>query len=217
MSKDNVVTKSFTGFEIKDAEKGLIKAVIATLGVVDKDEDVITADAIKSGAKVTMSCYGHDAVYGNLPAGKGALSIDGNSVVFDGKAFLSTSGGRDAFEVLKEMGADQEWSFGFKVMGSEVPDDAWKKKGARRMLTKLDCFEVSPVLRGAGVNTRTLAVKSEETVPDPAIEAARLETERKEKEQAETLRIDTERKAKEAAENNEYLTRRFGKPPAGVK
>jgi hypothetical protein len=133
-----------------------------------------------------MSSYGHDAVFGDLPAGKGTLSIDGNDVVFEGKAFLSTTRGRDTFEVLKEMGPDQEWSFGFRILGAEVPDDSWKKKGARRMLTKLDAFEVSPVIRGAGVNTRTLAVKAEEVLPDPAIEAARVEAESKAAEDAET-------------------------------
>lgn len=211
---ENIVTKCFTGVEIKDAEKGLIKAVIATIGVVDKDEDVITADAIREGAKVTMSCYGHDAVYGDLPAGRGTLSIDGNSVVFDGKAFLNTTRGRDSFEVLKEMGADQEWSFGFRILGAEVPDEEWKKKGARRMLTKLDAFEVSPVIRGAGVNTRTLAVKSEEATVDPAAEAARLETVRKEKEEAEAARIKAEVEAKELARLNEDADRLFSRRPA---
>jgi hypothetical protein len=35
--------------------------------------------------------------------------------------FLTTTRGRDTFELLKEMGADQEWSFGFRIMGAEVP------------------------------------------------------------------------------------------------
>lgn len=206
-TQPEVITKSFTGVEIKDAEKGLIKAVIATLGVVDKDEDVISADAIKEGAKVSMSSYGHDAVFGDPPAGKGTLSIDGNSVVFEGKAFLSTTRGHDTFEVLKEMGADQEWSFGFRILGAEVPDEDWKKKGARRILTKLDAFEVSPVIRGAGVNTRTLAVKAEDA--DPAIEAARVEAERKAAEIAEATRVETEAKAKELARANEDIDRLF--------
>lgn len=215
-TQPETVTKSFCGVEIKDAEKGLIKAVIATLNVVDKDEDVITVDAIKEGARVSMSSYGHDTVFGDLPAGKGALTIDGNNVVFEGKAFLSTSRGRDTFEVLKEMGPDQEWSFGFRILGAEVPDDAWKKKGARRILTKLDAFEVSPVIRGAGVNTRTLAVKSEETLPDPAIEAAKLETDRKAAELVEAGRVETEAKAKELARVNDDADRLFRRRPAAA-
>jgi hypothetical protein len=73
--------------------------------------------------------------------------------------FLATTDGRDTFECLKEMGSDQEWSFGFRILGAEVPSDDERKQGARRILTKLDAFEVSPVIVGAGVGTRTTAVK----------------------------------------------------------
>jgi phage head maturation protease len=180
---DELTIKSFT-FEVKDAEKGLVEAVVATLGVVDKDEDIIRPDAIKDGSKVSMSSYGHDAMYGNAPVGKGEIVVEGNKAVFKGRLFLATANGRDTFETLKEMGSDQQWSFGFRILGSEVPEERERKLGARRILTKLDCFEVSPVIIGAGVGTRTLAVKSAETAPpppDPAVEAARLEAERKER------------------------------------
>lgn len=185
MSEQTIVVKEFGTFEVKDAEKGEVEAVVATIGVIDKDEDIIRPDAIKDGSKVSMSSYGHDAIYGDPPVGKGALYVDGNKVVFKGRMFINTSRGRDTFETLKEMGADQQWSFGFRIMGSEVPEEKDRKLGARRILTKLDCFEVSPVIIGAGVGTRTLAMKSAEETPppppDPAIEAARLETERKER------------------------------------
>lgn len=159
MSTDALTLKSFGTFEIKDANTGSVEAIIATLMVVDKDEDVITETAIPDGAKVSMSAYGHDAVFGTAPVGKGKLVIEGNKAVFKGRLFLGTSRGRDTFEVLKEMGEEQQWSFGFRILGAEVPDEAWKKRGARRILTKLDCFEVSPVIVGAGVGTRTVGVK----------------------------------------------------------
>lgn len=167
MANEQVV-KTFASFEIKDADKGEVEAVIATLGVVDRDEDVIRKDAIADGAKVTMSAWGHDAVFGNRPVGKGVLTVDGNRLKFAGRVFLTTDDGRDTFAVLKEMGADQEWSFGFRVLGSEVPSEAERKQGARRILTKLDAFEVSPVLVGAGVGTRTLGVKSADAQADGA-------------------------------------------------
>jgi hypothetical protein len=162
---DALALKSFGTFEIKDANTGSVEAIIATLLVVDKDEDVITESAIPDGAKVSMSAYGHDAVFGTAPVGKGKLVTEGNMVAFKGRLFLGTQRGRDTFETLKEMGSDQEWSFGFRILGAEVPDDAWKKRGARRMLTKLDCFEVSPVIVGAGVGTRTVGVKGAKHPP----------------------------------------------------
>lgn len=202
--------KSFCSIEVKDAEKGDVEAIIATLGVVDKDEDIITRDAIPEGSKVSMSAYGHDAVYGTAPVGKGTIRVEGNKAVFKGRMFLATTRGRETFEVLKEMGADQEWSFGFRILGAEVPSEEQRKQGARRILTKLDAFEVSPVIVGAGVGTRTLGVKAAEAPPppDPAIEAARLAAEQAETDRRAVL-------AKQHAINDD-CDRRFRRPPMGV-
>lgn len=166
------IMKGLGAFEIKDAEKGEVEAVVATLGVIDRDGDIITRTAIADGAKVKMSSYGHDAMFGAIPVGKGALAIDGDRVVFRGKVFLGTARGRETFDVLKEMGADQEWSFGFRVLGSETPSEEDRKRGAYQVLTKLGAFEVSPVMIGAGVGTRTLGVKEGDPAADPAAIAA---------------------------------------------
>lgn len=173
----NAVVKSVTSFEIKDADKGEVRAVIATLGVIDRDGDIIQKGAIPDGSKVVVSCYGHDAVYGERPVGKGTLSTEGNKLLFDGRLFLNTTDGKETFEVLKEMGADQEWSFGFRIIGHEVPSEDERKQGAYRILTKLDAFEVSPVLVGAGIGTRTLAVKQADGDPGEPIVPAEQPTE----------------------------------------
>lgn len=152
--------KGVGALEIKNEQLGEVEAVIATLDVVDKDGDVIRAGAIKNGAKVKMSGYGHDIIFGEMPVGKGALAIEGDKAIFRGRVFLATTKGREVFEVLKEFGSDQEWSFGFRVVSDEAPSDEWRERGARRVLKKLDAFEVSPVLEGAGRGTRTLGVKA---------------------------------------------------------
>lgn len=197
--------------EIKDAEKGEVEAIIATLGVVDRDGDVIHESAIKSGSKVKMSAYGHDAVWGETPVGKGQIVIDGNKAIFKGKLFLSTARGRETFGVLKEMGADQEWSFGFAVKGHEVPDDDWKKKGAYRILTKLEPFEVSPVMRGAGVGTHTVGVKedkpADQPVPTPEEVEAKARAEAEAKAATERAAIARQAKARDAAEEAQRVMR----------
>jgi hypothetical protein len=156
----NAVLKSFTGLDIKDVNKGEVEAIVATLGVVDKDGDIIRPGSIGKGAKVKVSAWGHDAVFGQRPVGKGVLVEEGGKLKFSGKLFLSTANGRETFEVLKELGSDTEWSFGFRVLGAEVPSDSERKAGASQILTKLDAFEVSPVLIGAGIGTRTTSIKS---------------------------------------------------------
>jgi prohead serine protease len=162
-------TKELGAIEIKDAEKGEVEAVVATLNVVDRDLEIIDSDAIKNGAKVKMSAYGHDAMWGGSPVGKGNLVVDGERVLFKGRFFLSTDRGTEAFRTIKEMGPEQEWSFGYRVLKSEEPNDEQRGKGARRILSKLDAFEVSPVMIGAGIGTRTVGVKE----ADEAVAAQR--------------------------------------------
>lgn len=201
----DVAIKSFCSFEIKNEEKGEVEAIIATLGVVDKDEDIIRPDAVPEGSKVAMSAYGHDAVWGARPVGKGTLHTVRNKLVFKGRMFLATSGGRETFECLKEMGEDQEWSFGFRILGAEVPNDEERKLGARRILTKLDAFEVSPVIVGAGVGTQTTAVKAAPPPPpDPAIEAARVAAEQADATESERVALAAKQHA-----INEDADRRF--------
>jgi hypothetical protein len=204
---DTTEIKSFCAIEIKDAEKGEVEAIVCTLGVVDKDEDIVRPGAIPNGAKVSVSAYGHDAIYGNAPVGKGAILIDGNKAVFKGRLFLNTTRGRETFETLKEMGSDQEWSWGFRILGAEVPTEDERKQGARRAITKTNTFEVSPVIIGAGVGTRTLDVKGAVVPPDPTIEAARIKAEQ----DAEAVRVEAERKSRVEAEATAAMDRRFNR------
>lgn len=217
--------KSFGTFDIKDADKGEVEAVIATLNVVDRDREVILPGAIKDGVAVKLSSYGHDAVFGSAPVGKGTLRTKGDKVVFAGRFFLTTTRGLEAFTTLKELGTDQEWSFGFRVIDAENAPEEWAKRGAYRMLKKLEPFEVSPVMTGAGIGTETLAIKSDTGAGDEATKqaeaeakAATLEAERL---AAETARQEDERAAQRAAlkqaaaeefERFQRNLRRFSRP-----
>lgn len=154
------------GCELRD--QGAITAIVATLDTIDRDRDIIPSDAFPTGVKVKLSAYGHssisDLMYGtgipdDPPVGKGALIIERGKAVFRGKYFLSTAAGREAFNVAKEMGDEQEWSFGYRILKTLPPSDDLAAKGARRVLAKLEPLEVSPVLYAGGVGTQTVATK----------------------------------------------------------
>jgi hypothetical protein len=209
---NSIETKCFGAFEIKDETAGEVSAIVATLGVVDKDGDVLLPGSFPQTAKVKMSGYAHDVITeGAPPVGKGTISIDGDKAIFTGKFFMTTARGLDAFHTVKELGTDGEWSFGFprNVQTTPMTDD-WKAKGARRLITGLSPIEASPVFVGAGVGTQTLFTKD---APDPAIEAARIEAKRKEDEAAEATRIETEAKAKDLARVNADADRIFSRRP----
>jgi hypothetical protein len=80
--------------------------------------------------------------------------------VLEGRFFLNTTGGRDTFETVKEMsdvdGPGQEWSYSL----ADVQSEKGTYEGRQvNILRKIHVDEVSPVFKGAGIGTRTLAVK----------------------------------------------------------
>lgn len=156
--------KSLMRVEIKDADRGEVAAVFSTLDVIDKDGDVTVKGAFTDGASVAISAYGHQTWKGVPPVGKGRIRELEKEAVFEGRFFLDTQAGRDTFTVVKEMSAEdgpgQEWSYSLR----DVKAEQGEFDGQRvRYLKKITVHEVSPVLVGAGVDTRTLAAKSGHT------------------------------------------------------
>ena len=156
--------KALRNVEIKDAAKGHVSAVFATLDVVDKDGDVTVKGAFNEGQKVAISNFGHKIWEGAPPVGKGVIKEVGNEAVFEGQFFMNTTHGRDAFETVKALAEDDgpgtEWSYGFDVQDSE-PAQKGSSYGDkhRRTLKRMKVHEVSPVLIGAGVGTRVTGIK----------------------------------------------------------
>ena len=148
--------KSLSNVRIKDADAGTVEAVFSTFNVVDKDGDVTLPGAIKDGAEVVISAYGHTSHSGMLPVGKGVIRTTDTEAIMDGTFFLNTAAGRDTFTVVKELGGLGEWSYSLHDVISEpgVLDGQ-----SVNYLKDITVKEVSPVLIGAGVNTRTLSAK----------------------------------------------------------
>ena len=156
--------------EVKAEEEGAFTARIATLDVIDHDGDIIRPGAFPKAKELPVSAYQHTSWNGALPVGKAVIRESGADVLADGLFNLKTSGGRDTYEAVKFAGS--EWSFGFKVTasGSEKELEAYAKEhdGARpyRIITKVEPYEISPVLLGAGINTQTLGIKAGLTYDD---------------------------------------------------
>jgi HK97 family phage prohead protease len=154
--------KTWTGqTELKAEGDGVFAARIATLKVVDKDNDRTVPGAFADSPVVRVSRFNHSsAVRDDLPVGVATIREDGDAVIAEGKLNLETPGGKSLFDTLRfeqEHGMVSEWSYGFTVLDSEQETSGDKTV---RVLKKLHPFEVSPVMRGAGEGTQTLAVKS---------------------------------------------------------
>lgn len=195
--------------EVLDEGKGEVSAVVATLEVVDKDKDIIPRNAFADGVGVKLSGYSHSAILGTMfrtgipteaPVGKGVIAVEGDRAVFRGKYFMSTTRGREAFATTKEMGGDQEWSIGYRILRVAEPSDEQKALGAKRILAEIAPLEVSPVMVGAGIGTHTVAVKCQDCGATDCGCAA--DKAAKESAEAEAL-AQQEAEAKAAAEHAE--------------
>lgn len=158
-----IARKSIAPIEFKLSETGDVTVAFSRFNVVDSDDDVTFAGSMPAGKAVPMSAYGHTSWDGAPPTGKGLISEKADLGIFSGGFFMETDQGRNAYHTTKAMGDLQEWSYGYAVLHS-APGTVDGKRV--RELRKLDVFEVSPVLRGAGVGTATLAIKSGRPEPD---------------------------------------------------
>ncbi len=154
--------------EMKVDDEGHFEAIFSTFNVIDHDGDVTLPGAFDDGAEVIVGAYGHSSwgFSSALPVGKGVIKQTEKDARIVGDFWLNTKSGKEHHAVVKELGAKQEWSYGFDVKGTgdvdELPEEL---RGADRVLTKLEVFEVSPVLKGAGIDTQTVVVKKKDEPP----------------------------------------------------
>lgn len=143
-------------FSLKaDSESGEFRAVFATFDVVDHDGDVTRPGAFKDGAEVIIGSWGHKTY--ELPVGKGVIRASDREASVEGQFFLDTQPGKDTYQTVKNLGDLGEWSYVFTVSKSSHGEHAGRDV---RFLEAVDVFSVDPVLAGAGIDTRTTAIKS---------------------------------------------------------
>lgn len=141
----------------KSEKEGSFSARIATLNVVDSDGDITKSGAFPAGKEVVVSAYQHGSWQGTLPVGKAVIREEGNDVIADGEFNLATVSGKEHYEAVKFTGDLQEWSYGFWPTKWRIDEVEGKEV---RILEAVDPVEISPVLKGAGVGTATLGIKT---------------------------------------------------------
>lgn len=152
--------KSLTIKEMDDQGLGLAK--IATLSAIDHDGDTYQPGAFgwkEGGHQWVPILPSHDRAA--MPLGKARVYEADDAAFAEIHLNMKSEAGREWHAALKfdlEKGnAVQEWSFGFGII-----DKLHEARNGQdvRVLKRLDIHEVSPVVRGAGIGTGTLALKS---------------------------------------------------------
>lgn len=152
-----LIRKAFTPGDFKLDGQGAVTVAFAQLDVIDSDKDVSLPGSFPSGKSIPLSAYGHTSWDGQLPIGKGAIREDAKWAIFDGQFLMSTDQGRNGYETVKAMDDLQEWSYALNAY-----DTSYGQKDGQsvRFIKGQDVMEVSPVLKGAGVDTHTMNIKS---------------------------------------------------------
>lgn len=152
----DVLRRKSYNAQVKSASEGRITVVFSTLNVVDKDRDVTLPGAF--GEQVAMFLPAHD--WGHPAIGVAKVYEQGNEGIAEIKLYMEMESAREWYESIKgnlDNGVRQEFSYGFTIedssRGQMDGEDVQFLKSVR-------VHEVSPVVVGAGENTRTLAVKS---------------------------------------------------------
>ncbi|GAM04818.1 HK97 family phage prohead protease [Novosphingobium sp. MBES04] len=145
-------------------EAGTGRARIAQLSAVDSDGDTYAPGAFSWGQGGGQWCQilpAHNRKA--MPLGKAWIYEENDWAVADLHLNLNTQAGKDWHETLKfdlaKGNPVQEWSYGYDVLDA----DYQQREGRHvQVLKKLGVDEISPVIRGAGVGTGTLSIKSAE-------------------------------------------------------
>jgi len=143
---------------VKDggADSGTAEFVIASLGVVDADNDIVVPGAI--GTQTVPLLPAHD--WSSIPLGKATTAEIGGLVVANARFNLDIAAGREWHRAilfdLEHGPSTQQYSWGYSVLSSSPGKVGGKDV---RFLHSVRLHEVSPVVRGASVGTRTLTAK----------------------------------------------------------
>ncbi len=149
--------KPITLKQVDDEGKGL--AVIATLNVLDKDNDITESGAFGTGQEAKI-LPAHDWMH--VPLGKAFIREEGDLVLADFQMNLDIAAARDWHSALKFDLAQgtplQECSYGFTI--TDATNETRNTDTRVRILKGLTVHEISPVVLGAGEGTGTVAIKS---------------------------------------------------------
>lgn len=145
--------------ELKADSEGAFSATFATLNVIDHHGDVTLPGAFTDGKEVLIGGYQHDML--SLPVGKGVIRSNDSRAYVEGSFFLDTQIGKDTYATVKNAGGLMEWSYVFQVKDSADGEfDTGSGSVPVRFLKSLDVWSVDPVLKGAGIGTRTDSIKA---------------------------------------------------------
>jgi hypothetical protein len=143
---------------------GRFVAVFSTFSCIDHDGDVTLPSAFAGmeGKAVPLSAYGHSSWDGAVPIGSGTIHSTSTHAEIHGHLLMDTEAGRAMHSALKDHGS--ELSYGFTI--TRATRGTFRGEPVR-FLHEVNIWEVSFVLRGAGLGTGLVELDAELTGLSP--------------------------------------------------
>ena len=133
---------------------GGAKAILAHLGTVDRDRDIIDAGAMRPARRVILSAWNHSAIHSTAePVGHASRVWEQGDRIMAEIVFFDTPEGRKACEKVQREAPD--FSFGLRRIETRPLTDDERRRGALRAIRRFELYEVSPVSKGASVASGT--------------------------------------------------------------
>lgn len=158
MNQTKAFLPAFKELNVRDGSGTL---VVATLNTIDLDGDVTLAGFF--GRQTVALVPAHDHTH--VPLGKGRLYEVGNEALVDFKFNLKVAPARDWFEAIRfdyeNPPALQQYSYGYRVLAGGSRRGEFNGRPVQFLQPLADgrpgvlVHEVSPVMIGAGIGTRT--------------------------------------------------------------
>lgn len=139
--------------------EGTLSLVVATLGVLDKDGDIIAHGSVGE-QECLLSQFQHSIWNGAIPIGRGKVYEDGDLLKWDGNFFMQLADACNTWQAIAAAKDLLEVSFGFSVLRRSWVDPPTGGGFSVRQLDELKVWECSPVVAGAGIGTGIEAIKS---------------------------------------------------------
>src|SRR5688500_7854350 len=120
--------KAFRRVSVKAADAGIATAIFSRFGgPPDADGDITEPTAFTPGVVVPISSFNHGSGGSSLPVGKATIRVEADRAGADLAFSVDTTGGRETFATVKQLGPCMQYSYGYDVEKS-APGE-WSEVG----------------------------------------------------------------------------------------
>ena len=157
-------TSRIDSVKVIDEKQGIVEAFVNTMGVVDKDGDVISPNAFDKSITdnlpiPVLSGHNQGEVVGKVLSAMPVQKDNAYQLHATMQMNMDTQSGREAYSNVAGEYV-REWSIGFNMPDNGAKYDTVEGTPVRT-IEELDWVETSTVIRGASPDTATISAKSD--------------------------------------------------------